>query len=100
MSPSMSRRFQFSLGRLMGAVGIIALGLWLLRAALDSERIEVAAAAVVAVPIILGTAIGKLLGSATTGAENGIVVWWFLVFAAIGIASVGAVASQLLKWIY
>jgi hypothetical protein len=57
----------------MGAVGILAFGLWLPRAALDSERIEVAAAAVVAVPIILGAAIGKVLGSAITGAVNGMV---------------------------
>lgn len=96
----MPRRFQFSLGRLMRAIGIFALGLSLLRAARNSESVEVAAAAIIALPIILGAAIGKLFGNSMTGVAIFGMAYWLLAFAALGMAAVGEVVSQLVKWIW
>jgi hypothetical protein len=84
----------------MGAIGILALGLWLVRAALDSERIEVAAIAIIALPIILGAAIGKLFGNAMTGAAIIGLAYWLLAFSAVGIAAIGGMISKLAKWIW
>ena len=96
----MGRRLQFSLGRLMGAIGIFAIGLWMVRAALDTERIEIAAAAAIALPIVLGAAVGKLFGAAGSGAASVAWAYWLLAFALVGMAAVGAMVSQLVKWIW
>ncbi|HVX12410.1 MAG TPA: hypothetical protein VHC22_14605 [Pirellulales bacterium] len=93
----MTRGYQFSLGRLMGAIGIFALGLWLLRTALDTERIEVAAIAVLAMPIIVGAAVGKLFGNAMTGVAVVGIAYWLLVFAALAIGAIGGIVA---KWIW
>lgn len=96
----MRRRFQFSLGRLMAAIGILAVGLWLVRVALDTERLAVVALAAICLPIILGAAIGKLFGSAASGAAIVGLGYWFVIFAVIAMAAVGALVSQLSKWIW
>jgi hypothetical protein len=69
----MSRRFQFSLSRLLSAVSLFALALCLLRIAFDSE--EHRPPAVMLFPIVLGSAIGRLFGRAVVGATVGALVW-------------------------
>lgn len=84
----------------MAAIAIFALGLWLVRAALDTESFEVVAAAAITVPIILGAAIGKLFGSAASGVAVVGLAYWFVVFAIIGMGAVVALVSQLARWIW
>lgn len=78
---SMSQPFQFSLGRLMAAIALFALSLWLLRVARDSP--ENGAAATAAFPLLLGSAIGSFFGRAGVGAITILVVYcllgWLLV---------------------
>ncbi|HWB09301.1 MAG TPA: hypothetical protein VG826_08760 [Pirellulales bacterium] len=72
----MTPRFQFSLGRLLAAVALFALSLWLLFVARESPENGTAAAA--AFPIVLGSAVGSLLGRAGIGAMAIIVVYCLL----------------------
>ena len=65
--------FQFSLGRLFAAIALVAVCLWLLRAARDSPENRAAATAVI--PLALGLAIGSLLGRAGVGAAATVVVY-------------------------
>jgi hypothetical protein len=73
---SMSQPFQFSLGRLMAAIALFALSLWLLRVARDSP--ENGAAATAAFPLLLGSAIGSLFGRAGVGATATVVLYCLL----------------------
>lgn len=95
----MARRFQFSLQRLLTAIALFALALGLLRAAFDSGRGDVALVAMLAQPIILGAAVGRLFGGAAKGVVIVAMIYWLLGVSVLGIAAVGAMVSQLAKWI-
>jgi hypothetical protein len=77
----MTQPFQFSLGRLLVAIALFAVSLWLLRVARESP--ENGAAATAAIPLVLGSAVGSLLGRASIGAIAIVVVYclmgWLLV---------------------
>ena len=72
----MTRPFQFSLGGLLAAIALVALSLWLLRVARESP--ENGAAATAALPLVLGSAVGSLLGRAGVGAIATVVVYCLL----------------------
>jgi hypothetical protein len=68
----MSRRFQFSLGRLFSMISLFALAFWMLRLAIDGEAFRLVA--VIAFPVVAGSATGRLFGRGTAGAIAGVVV--------------------------
>lgn len=72
----MTQCFQFSLCRLLVAIALFALSLWLLQVARDSP--ENGAAATAAFPIMLGLAIGSLFRRAAVGAMAVVVIYCLL----------------------
>ncbi|HVX15020.1 MAG TPA: hypothetical protein VHC22_27765 [Pirellulales bacterium] len=102
----MTRRFQFSLGALVWVIGVFAVALWFVRTALDSAGIEIVAASVLLLPIILGAAVGKLFGGAAAGdvsvAQSYCLLAalaWLLAILAIAMETVGKMTPQLAQWI-
>lgn len=89
----MPRRFQFSLGRLMSALAIFALALWLLRVAIDSDRADVVLSAFLGVPVIVAAAVGRLFGKAVTGAAIAVLAYWLMAVLAAGIAAIAMLAN-------
>jgi hypothetical protein len=95
----MSRRFQFSLKGLVWAIGVFAVALWFVRATLDSAGIEIVAAFVLALPIIVGAAVGKLFGVAAAGDFSVAQSYCLLAILAIAMEAVSKMISQLAQWI-
>jgi hypothetical protein len=94
------RRFQFSVAGLMGAVGIFGAALWLLRAGLDAKTVEIVAASVIVLPLILAAAVDKLSGGRAGGIS---VAWAYCQLAAVAwllaVLSIGmdAVSDSVLR---
>ncbi|HWB12683.1 MAG TPA: hypothetical protein VG826_25885 [Pirellulales bacterium] len=74
----MSRRFQFSLERLLSTIALFALALCLLRVGLDSP--ESALAAIPAFPVALAAAVGRLFGRAGVWSVSVLVTYCLLVY--------------------
>lgn len=72
----MPQPFQFSLGRLLIAIVLFALSAWLVRVARESP--DNSAAATAAFPLVLGSAVGSLLGRVGVGAISIVVVYGVL----------------------
>ncbi|HET6878585.1 MAG TPA: hypothetical protein VFI31_00335 [Pirellulales bacterium] len=78
----MPRRFQFSLRRLFGATALFAVALWLLGLVYSAEN----GLAVTVFPLVLGSAVGALLGRARVGAVVGwclLPIWWLVIVVAL-----------------
>lgn len=77
----MCQSLQFSLGRLLTAIGLFAVCMWLVRVARESP--ENGAAATAAIPLMLGSAIFSLLGRPGVGAIATVVAYgalgWLLI---------------------
>ena len=85
----MSRRLQFSLGRLLSAISLFALSIWLLRVAIDSADNRLAAVA--AFPIVLSSAIGRLFGRGLVVATSVVLIYCALALVVIAICCAFAV---------
>jgi hypothetical protein len=73
----------------MSALAIFALAMWLVRVAIDSDRADVVIPALIAVPVAVAAAVGRLFGNAIIAALG----YWMLAMLAIGIGAIAKLAS-------
>jgi hypothetical protein len=78
----MSRRFQFSLGRLLSSTALAACAASLCRLATDTQHDNMGAnlGAMLACPIVVGATIGCLFGRAAWGAATVVIGYYLLIF--------------------